>query len=106
METVPILGATANEQFANKENLCPSEKGQDAKIRAMGQKWVKNKDKKPLYDFYTKQMTPLYCKDEDCETSSQESGDTGMDKEATISPGSSHDCDVWSYHEFPIFIDV
>eukprot|EP01084_Bolivina_argentea_P249209 417080_1 len=106
MDTVPVLGATAKEQFSNKENLYPGVKRQDAKIRVAGQKWVKNYAKKPLTDFYTKLITPLYCKDEGCETSSQESGDIGMDKETPSSPGSSCDYDIWTNNEFTIFIDV
>ncbi len=107
MEAAPVLGATANEQFANKENLCPGRKNQDVKIRATGQRWVEKKSvKKPLCDSYTKQMTPLYCKDEGCETSSQESGDIGMDKEGPFSPGSGCDYDIWPDNEFTIFIDV
>ncbi len=103
METAPVLGATANENFANKENLYPMGQSQDVKIRDTGQRWVKKKSvKKPLCDSYTKQMTPLYCKDEGCETSSQESGD----KEAPFSPGSSCDYDIWPEHEFTIHIDV
>ncbi len=106
METVPVLGVTAKEQFSNKENLCPGVKSQDAKMRVAGQKWVKNYVKTPLTDFYTKQITPLYCKDEGCETSSQESGDIGMDKETPLSPGSSCDYDIWTNNEFTIFVDV
>ncbi len=107
MEALPVLGVTAKEQYSNKENLCPGVKSQDVKFRAAGQKWANNYAKKPLIDYFTKQVTPLYCKDGGCETSSQESGDIDMNKEKTpSSPGSSCDFDVWTNSEFTIFIDV